>query len=166
MQSRAEQARTLERLQNFLMAQLGEVTGFPQPVPFPETPIVNDFGNKVYHNIRVSNSTIGAINTGSIQSLDIAISTLQEQGAVKVADALRSLSQAIVDSSELSDEKREEALELLDAVSAELAAPAAQRRKSLARPLMAGLADVVRGALALEPVVSKYLPVIVSYFGG
>src|SRR5713226_1340717 len=69
VQSSAMQSRQNQRMMNFLMAQVGEITGFPQPIPFPETPIVNAYGSTVLNNITVSNSTIGVINTGSIQSV-------------------------------------------------------------------------------------------------
>jgi hypothetical protein len=57
------------------------------------------------HNIRVDNSVIGAINTGQIKSLNVALDNVQNAGSPELANTLHVLSEAVLASSDLSPEK-------------------------------------------------------------
>jgi hypothetical protein len=151
-------------MMNFLMQQVGEISGFPQAVPYPDTPIVQDFGAKMFHNVHVSNSTIGVVNTGNIESVDVAITALRNHGSANVAEAFRNLSQALLDSTDVPRATRDEALQLLDAIASESVLPAERRRAAVARPLLTRLKEIVGPIASLTDFASKYIPMIVAYF--
>lgn len=76
----------------------GVVARFEIPQPTIHT------GNTV-HNIRVDNGVIGAITTGQIKSLNVALDNVQNAGSPELANTLHVLSEAVLASSDLSPEK-------------------------------------------------------------
>lgn len=164
MRNSLAQTERFERMMNYLHSQAGQLTGMPQPAPFPEKIAVIDYGEKVMNNINIHNSTVGVVNSGTIKSVDVAITMLKQQGDTEIAEVLRALTQAVVDSIELETSRKTQALQLLDAVAAEAAAPNDRRRPAMVRPLMLELANVVSGVAALEALAAKYLPAIIACF--
>ncbi len=114
------QASILAANVNFLIGQLDlSMGGIPTPrVELPRPPFVGD--TLTLNNISVANSTVGAINTGTIQHLDSAISIMQGQGNEKVAEAIRELTQAVVDSAELGNATKNELAELLESLVSQI----------------------------------------------
>jgi hypothetical protein len=80
----------------------------------------------IFHNISIANSTVGAVNTGTAHRIDVSISQLRDAGNAQLSDAIRDLTQAIVSSATLQRTDRDDALQAIDAISAEAQSPPAR----------------------------------------
>lgn len=82
--------------------------------------------------INISNSTIGILNTGqmkNIENININIEKLNETGADAVAEALKNVTAAVAESSELLADAKSDALEQLENLSEQATLPKAERSK-------------------------------------
>src|SRR5437868_5036041 len=66
---------------NYLMAEAEAVTGLYGTMPRYEvqTPVIHQ-GPMTFHNIRVDRSVVGAINTGDVKRIDVALSQISVAG--------------------------------------------------------------------------------------
>ena len=99
------------------------VTGVAGVIPRyskPQTPIQT--GPVTFNNIRVDRSIVGAINTAAMGKLDIVMTNARNlgEGGQKISDALQKLTQAVVDSTELRAATKNEVIENLDFVLAQI----------------------------------------------
>jgi hypothetical protein len=122
----------LERHQNFILDEMDETLSLPPSGPryrnLPRRPAPNIFqmSQPIFHNISIANSTVGAVNTGTAHRLDVSISQLRDAGNAQLSDAIRDLTQAIVSSATLQRTDRDDALQAIDAISAEAQSPPAR----------------------------------------
>lgn len=109
------------------------------PPPFPA-------GNFVLHHLNVTGSTVGSINTGTIQNLDTHIQVAQQSGHGEVAEAVKALAQALLLDKELDGSVKAEVADNLDFLLAQTEVdPASRQKKGL---LSAALAACERGLAA------------------
>jgi hypothetical protein len=98
------QNEMLERQINYYSDLMDCTVGFgPSGPKFPERKTVN-LGGVALHNIKVDNSTIGFINTGNIETVDVALSALTNSGNNDIAIALNQLTTEVVKTSELQND--------------------------------------------------------------
>lgn len=128
----------------------------PQPMAY--------VGQNTFHNIHVEGSTVGAINTGHAMALDARVSVFKETGHSDLGEQLKSLTQAVIDAKDVAVETKNEIIELLSFVSAEVLKPQPQRSHPLGKAALSMLDKLlaVSSNLAtlwgsLGPVFSKYL---------
>lgn len=123
---------------NMLSSQLERTMGIPgiaprsQLVPLP--PVSE--GQTVFNNIKIDSSTIGSVNTGTLQLIDSAITANAAVGHKDVAKAIRALTEAVVASASVDKTRKDEILQQLSFVSEELASAPGRRRQALLK--MAG----------------------------
>lgn len=118
-----------------------------------------------FHNIKVDRSTIASINTGSIQKLDIIMTTIREQGAKDIADALQALTQAVMDSQELQQSDKSEAIEHLTFLAEQATTPTEGRNVSVIRTVMERLTGIVTTAAALSTLWTNLSPALHTALG-
>lgn len=103
----------------------------------PKSPIVNNRitrqGDLTLNNINVANSNVGMINIGRIQaeSINVAISELEKNNQDEIANALKLLTEAILNSNDINSKDREILLENISFISEEALKPKEYRKKSL-----------------------------------
>lgn len=103
-----------ERAINHLTAQMEAMVGLSGILPkYPERPRIVHTGAMTLNNIHVSNSQVGVLNTGTLQNVDATVNVLRSEGNPELAAAVLALAQALVSTTELSSEKKNQALELL-----------------------------------------------------
>ena len=77
-----------ERYINFLSDEMDDIVGLPRSgARFPERKTVS-LGGVTLHNINVTNSTVGVINSGSIGTIDTAVTVLKQSGDSQVAEVV------------------------------------------------------------------------------
>lgn len=156
-----------ERLINFASDHMDEIVGFgPSGARFPERPRPVMISGASVNNINVSNSVVGTINTGSIDQLRQSITANYKSGHGSIADALKALSAAAVDSTELTIEQKNELVELFNAISTEALAPPDQRKGAVAKALLDRAGQVMCVAASLGTAVAAWMPVLAAAFGG
>lgn len=128
--------------------------------PAPPVPITNMNVN----NFNVNNSVLGVLNTGSIQSVDNAITVLKQSGVDEMASAISKLTQAVIDAKDISGELKNRVVETLSFIAEEATKPEKKRRPAGIRPLITELATFFSGLGGLSQVWHEYGPVIKSFF--
>jgi ABC-type transporter Mla subunit MlaD len=122
-------------------------------------------GGVKLNNISVSNSVVGTINTGSIGSVDQSISALVQLGERALAEAIKSLSEAILQSADLTQNQRNELVEILSVLAKEAATPKEGRRGAVAQTLLDRAMKITSLANDITDVCQKWWPVLVAAFG-
>lgn len=163
-QIKARQNEESERMINFLSDHMSSLAGLPPSGPrFPERKIIHSEGT-ILNNINIHDSQIGVVNTGYVQSIDAAVTTIREHGNGPLSEALSRLTEAVLAESELEDTRRKEVLELLSTISAEASVPESKRKKSIIRPLVAEIGEMLQGTAAALEIYDRVLPLLKSLF--
>lgn len=120
------------------------------------------------NRITIANSTIGLLNTGTIEkvkAITTNLNSLDQNGYSEVAQALHNLSEAVVSSAEVTDEQREELVDQLQELSLQAALPDSQRTsRGVIKALLGGLATGLGAAGSLAEVWSTWGPILVGFF--
>lgn len=159
-----------ERLINFLSDYSDMTFGLSRigprfPARPPQAQIVRT-GDVNLNHIKIDRSTIGVLNTGTVQSIDSAVSAISETGNKAVALAVRELANAIASSTDLNDKAKNEAMEFLEAVSSEAKKTEERRQGKVADALVSGLGSLVKLANDLGDVWKKWGPVLMTLGSG
>jgi hypothetical protein len=118
-------------------------------------------------NIHLKDSQVGVLNLGSIMgNVQAHLAAVAGPDADEARQALERLAQAILDEEALPDEQRQELLESVDLLAQEAGAAPAQRRGSVIRTVLGGLAASLAAAGSLTEVWSAVGPSLLHFFGG
>jgi hypothetical protein len=119
--------------------------------------------------VKVSNSTVGVINTGEIQeikSVYLNTSDLTSTGHTKLATALRKVAEAVSESQELAEKQQTELLEQLREVAQQANKPPDDRvAPEVMKALLSGMATTICTVGALAEIWSTWGPAITKFFG-
>lgn len=157
----------LERNMNYLTAEMESMVGLPGIFPrYPERPAprVIQTGGVTLNNIRVSNSEIGVLNTGSIENVDSTVTVLKSSGNSELAQAVTALSEAVIKSNEISSNEKNQIIELLGAISSEAIAPKQKQRRSVVKALLSELSGMLSGIGSLASLWEKVKGVFEQVF--
>jgi hypothetical protein len=104
---------------NGLYAQMEYMAGLPrgtmprEPIPQP-APIIENRNNMTVNNhITVTGGTVGAINTGNVERLNVAIDQAIRNSDGQLAEAIRQLGTAIANNTTITPAQKNEASECL-----------------------------------------------------
>ncbi|MDP6924133.1 MAG: hypothetical protein QGI94_05035 [Candidatus Scalindua sp.] len=115
-------------------------------------------------NIKVDSSIVGVLNTGSIQSVDASITNLKQGGNEQLAEALSTLTDSVIASSDLLDKTKDELIEILSYISSELTVPPEQIRKAIAKSVIKKFEDTINVSAKLTQLWTTWRPGIVYPF--
>lgn len=164
-QIQQQQVENNERMMNYASDEMAAVVGLPPIGPrFPPRPRPVFVAGVKLNNISVNNSVVGTINTGSIGTVDQSISALLQTGESGLAEAVKVLSEAILQSGDLSRNQKNELVESLSVVAKEASAPRESRRNTMALSLLEKAIQVTKGASDVAEICQKWWPVLVSAF--
>lgn len=150
------------RMHNLAARRLGASLGIPVQ-QITERQIAPMEGVTL-NNISIDNSVVGVLNTGSIETVDAAVTTLNRSGETDIAQALIDLTQAIASNKEATDETKNDILEILSVVSSEATAPKEERRSSAMKPMLREMSTLLSGAASLSQLWDRYGPVLTAFF--
>ena len=155
----AEQLRHNRRASeiNSLYAEMEMVADLPPGVllrmPTLQPPVQGD--TMTFNNIRVDRSTIGTINTGGIQRLDIAVTQIKEQEQANLAEALKELTEVVLQSQEIVETAKNEIVEHLSFLAEEVIKPKEKRNLTIAKMVFGNLVKVVPATANLQALWDK-----------
>ena len=155
------QASLLAANINYLDEEIARGTGYllpPNRLEIPKPPFMGD--QLTLNNINVSGSTVGAINTGTIQQLDSEISLLTGHGNHELASALKDLTQAIIDNQELPATEKDEAAQQLAFLGAQLTIKPDQRSRGVVKGLLSGMTKILSVSTSLMTLWDKLRPLL------
>ncbi|MBC8553117.1 MAG: hypothetical protein H8D23_26150 [Candidatus Brocadiales bacterium] len=115
-------------------------------------------------NIKVDSLTIGALNTGNIQSVDASITNLKQSGNEQLANAIVTITDSVIASSDLQDKIKDELIEILSFISSEATAPPGQQRKGIAKSVIKKFEDTISVSATLTQLWATWRLVIVDPF--
>jgi len=157
-----------ERQINYLTDQMEVTVGLPGLFPrFPvrRPPQTVQTGDITLNNIKVDRSVVGVLNTGTIETVDSAVTALHQSGDDQLSAAIQELTQAVVNNNEVVAETKNKILEILSVVATEATAPKERRRLTVIRALLHELAGLMGGAAALGAVWDRIRPILEAAFG-
>lgn len=155
-----------ERMINFAKDEMDAIVGFgPLGPRFPARPQPVYISGVKMSNISVNNSVVGGINTGSIGTVDQSISALIQLGKPECADAFKKLTEAILQSNDLTRNQCNELIEILSVLSKEAATPPKTRENSVAHTLLDKAIKVSSMANDITEICQKWWPVVAAVFG-
>ena len=121
-----------EHMMNYLTDEMESVVGMSGILPrFPERRRVLNMGEVTLNNIQVSNSEIGVLNTGNIHNVDVTLTVLKTEGNPELAEIVKTLTETVIKSGEISNNIKNQIIELLNALSEEAIVP----KEKLSKPL-------------------------------
>jgi hypothetical protein len=154
-----------ERMMNYLSDEMAFTVGLPSMGPrFPPRPKPVVVAGAKLNNINVNNSVVGTINTGSIGTVDQSISALIQCGEPELAEAIKNLSEAILQSGDLTRNQKNELIENLSVISKEAVTPKEARQNTVALSLLEKAMKVTSLANDITEVCQKWWPVLTAVF--
>jgi hypothetical protein len=151
-----DQLRLLLARQNQLVAEMEWMVGLGPSIPKVNIPAKVAPQYNTIHSVNVGvGSTVGAITTGSAQSIAVAIGNTEKQGNTELAAALKAFTNAPV-----ADRKKREMSEQLATLSEELTKPKEARRRAVIGPMLDGLSKAVRVSSGLVSLWEKLHPLL------
>jgi len=158
-----DRLRLLSAQMNHQMAQMEMATGIPlglNRVQIPQRP-----GNQynTVHSVKVDGGTVGAINTGEVQSIAVAIGASENRGNKELAEALRAFTDELA-TAQIDTDKKREISEQMGALSEELTKPAEARRRAVVGPMLDGLSKAVTVSNGLVTLWGKLHPLLKHAF--
>jgi hypothetical protein len=118
----------------------------------------------VYNNINVTNSAVGAINTGNVEKIDVSLTHLHNAGRDDAKEALKALTEAIFRAT-IPENQKGELIEQVAFLSEEAAADADKRRPALVRPVLGALTQAASTISAISGAWQAAEPILRSIFG-
>lgn len=164
-QIQQQQVENNERMINFASDEMAAVVGVAPIGPrFPLRPHPVVVAGTKLNNISVNNSVVGTINTGSIGVVDQSISALVQCGEPTLAEAIKGLSEAILQSGDLTRNQRNELVESLSIIAKEAVTPKESRRNTVAVVLLERATQITALANDITDICAKWWPILLAAF--
>jgi len=125
-------------------------------------------GTPTFNTIKISNSTVGMLNTGTLANLkdvEFTVELMQRQGQGELAKALAELTQAVFDSKDISKEAKEEISQQLRFIATQINTKPESRQSGLIKAILSGVRTNIATAAALVTILDKVEPAIRSFLG-
>jgi len=154
----------LQKEMNYLTDCMEMTAGISIGAPrFPEKKTINVQGVNL-NNIKINNSTVGVVNTGNIESVDISVTSLTNGGQKELAEAIKLIIESVLSNQELEKKNRDEIIEILSILSSEATAPKEKRHNSSMSILVNRLSTLLSLATSLSSLWTQYGPAIINAF--
>ena len=150
---------------NYLTEQMDYIaglSGIPPQYKIPQPTIHT--GPVTQHNIQIHGSVVGAINTGQIKSLNVALDNIQNAGSPDLANALQELTEAVLASSELSPEKKTAAIQHLSHITDQAALPKDKRQSAIGTTILEGFERIISVSSGLLGIWQTVKPLLEQLF--
>ena len=145
-----------ERVINYFSDQIDHSIGLPPIGPrFPERSHIVHMEGATLNNINVSNSQIGVLNTGAVRTIDSSLTVLRNHTDQDLASFVKTLTECVVSSDDLTNNQKNEILEILGSLTQEAIVPPGERKSAVARALLMRLKGILDGISALNEIWSK-----------
>jgi hypothetical protein len=139
--------RRLKEQWNMLMDQADAMSGVDAGMPRYriQEPVIHQ-GPINFHNINVDRSVVGAINTGSVKKMEVALNNIHNKNQnPELEQKLKEFTEAVLREASLSVEAKNDVVEQLSVLAAQMAMPKESRivvvMKALATSIAANIAS-------------------------
>jgi hypothetical protein len=151
-------------MMNQALDQMDLVTGIPLGggrIPVAALAGVMNKGS-TYNNISISNSTVGAINTGDLAKIDAVITLAKDTDVEPIGDAIKALTQAIIDAREIDKSARQELIDLVQTIAEQVVGA---RKKPVLFSLLRGLEERAKGYIAISEAAQSLISIVTKFLG-
>ena len=160
----AELADTVNQL-NFLLGVAEAQVGIPGMFPRYQAPQPTiQQGSVSFNNINVSESVVGAINTGQIQQIDVAMDKIAIDGNAQLIDYLKAFTEAVLADQQLEGERRDKIIEMLAFLTTQCALPKGGRQPSVVQTVLERVSQIVETVKSLSPLWAPLLAALQTMF--
>jgi hypothetical protein len=154
-----EQLRHVMAMQNQAAAELENIAGvrpglFPR-INIPPTPSAP---------ITLNNSVVGAVNTGFVRDIEVNLTHLQNSGNDKATDALKALTQAILDDPSADNTQKNDLVEHIAFLSEQAVLPAKDRKSAVIKTTLGTLTQAARTVTAMAGAWQVAEPILRTLF--
>jgi hypothetical protein len=120
----------------------------------------------IYNNIRISNSTVGVLNTGDLARIDAVITLTKDTDVEAIGDTLKNFTQAVIDARDIEPKAKKDLMELTQSLAEQVVGSQGPRKPSVIMTLLRGIEERSKGIVAISAVVHQLITVVTSMFGG
>ena len=138
---------------NFALGMAEAQVGLPGMFPrfsVPQPTIQK--GPVSVNNITVSDSVVGAINTGQVRQIEVAMDRISQEGDSELALSIKEFTEAVLEEKQLETQQKDEILQYLSFITAQCASPKRARQPSIAHAVLDRVGQAVETAKALAPL--------------
>lgn len=155
----------LHQEMNHNVDYIESITGLRGTLPKYEIPkpIIHQ-GPMTFHNIQVDNSIIGSINSGYIQSIDIAMNDVTIINNFQLAKSLKQFTEAILNDKQLQSERKNDLLEQVSFLANEAIQGKGKRKNSIAVLTLKAIRDTVATSAGLATLWNALEPLLKTFF--
>lgn len=117
--------------------------------------------------LNIQSSNIANLNIGSqVGTINAALGSVSERGSAdEFAEALKSLTEAVVSDTLLPNSSKREVVEALSTVAEQAAKPPEQRSMGILKPIVTWIPTAIAAAASLAALWEKFEPTIKAYLG-
>jgi hypothetical protein len=152
----------LAELTNFASRQveisLGYPPGYMGRVEVQQPNVVHT-GDVNLQNISLSNSVVGAVNTGTVERLDVSLSEIKMGGDAELGEALARLAQAVLDS-ELPGDEKNDLIDQTSFVAEQARLPTPNRNRGALKATLASIRDTAATVAAISSAWKAIEPLL------
>lgn len=168
VQIESAQSQERERVINYLQDQMASITGLPRMGPrFPPRPpshFIQAGTTTLNNNFNIDRSTIGVLNTGSIENLNSAVNALNNAGDESLAAAFKTMTEVVANDPTITTSDKDKVLEMMSVLAAESTIAPEKRKKFAMKAILAEIGAVVAGIESVAKMWEDCRSVIESVF--
>jgi len=151
---------------NLALDEMAHVSGLPRSMAGPRMQVPEiPQGPPIFNNIKVENSSVGAINTGTVQAIDVTLTYLHSGGNDKARDALKALIEAILSASALSADQKNELVDQVAYLAEQAAAPVRDRKPGVIKSTIVAVRSCAQGVADIASAWQSAESVLKGLFG-
>jgi len=144
----------LKQKMNFLLDYADAVTGMTGVMPRYKipNPVVHQ-GPVNVHNVRIDRSVVGAVNTGTVDNLEVSLNDIRiDSDNAELKGMLKEFTEAVLRETNLSTESKNDIMEQLSVIASQMALP----KESRLRPVMKGLTTSISAIIAATDLLEHW----------
>jgi hypothetical protein len=119
----------------------------------------------VLNNITVDDSVIGSINTGNVGTIDVSLTNLHNAGHDEARNALKALTEAVVNDMSISDTQKNELLDQITFLSEQTVADAKDRKPGLIKATFSAVTEAAQTVTSMAGAWQVAEPILRILFG-
>lgn len=142
----------LKEQYNMLLDQAEAVTGLYGVMPrLPtKTPIIHE-GPMNFHSIKIDRSVVGAVNTGTVEKMEVALNNIHAQNQnPELEQHLKDFTEAVLQEAKLSVEAKNDIVDQLSVLAAQMAMPPESRIAIVVKALVTSIAANIAATGLIE----------------
>jgi len=119
----------------------------------------------VQNNIRITNSTVGVINTGDLARIDAVITLTKDTDVEQVGTAIKAVMEATINAQDIEVATKKEIVELVQSLAEQIVGSQGSRKPSVIMTLVRAIEERAKGVVAISTVAHTLYELVVKIFG-